>query len=309
MQVVVILAIVALFIGLILLSLFSGTHQQVGDAKDKKSKNKYYLTVGAIFRNETHILESWLNHYLKEGVEHFYLVNDRSTDDYLSILQPYIDKGLVTLFHTDSSTPPDGQRYAYSELIYPKALVEAEWLAFLDLDEFLTTYGARSSLLTAEYLRNYAGNYNAIYVSWLMYGSGDYINSNDVPTNPIEAYRYRRRTDIVKDPYEIKTIFRPKAWKTRGVHKVDVYGNGLDLREHTKNIDLEKDVSKHPPLVVIHYHLQSKGYWYKIKKTRGDAIIELRLRTEREFDAKNETYNEVKDDILYNKNIPTINEH
>ena len=36
----------------------------------------------AIFKNESHILEEWIQHYIKEGVQHFYLINN----EYLLII-------------------------------------------------------------------------------------------------------------------------------------------------------------------------------------------------------------------------------
>ena len=35
----------------------------------------HYLSVLAIFKNEGHIINEWLNHYLLEGVDHFYLID------------------------------------------------------------------------------------------------------------------------------------------------------------------------------------------------------------------------------------------
>ena len=32
---------------------------------------QYYLTIMAIFKNESHIFEEWIEHYIKEGVELF----------------------------------------------------------------------------------------------------------------------------------------------------------------------------------------------------------------------------------------------
>jgi hypothetical protein len=51
----------------------------------------YYLTIGAIFKNESHCLQEWIEHHIFHGVEHFYLLNDGSTDEYMKILQPYIN--------------------------------------------------------------------------------------------------------------------------------------------------------------------------------------------------------------------------
>ena len=57
----------------------------------------YNLVVAAVFKNEAPILKEWILHYLKWGVEHFYLVNDGSTDNYLEIIKDYP----VTLFQND----------------------------------------------------------------------------------------------------------------------------------------------------------------------------------------------------------------
>jgi hypothetical protein len=61
---------------------------------------KYYLSVLAIFKNETMNLETWIQHYLWQGVEHFYLIDNGSTDNPLSILDKYIKDGLVTYYYT-----------------------------------------------------------------------------------------------------------------------------------------------------------------------------------------------------------------
>jgi len=58
----------------------------------------FNLSVGALFKNESIIIKEWLEHYIYHGVEHFFLVDDNSDDNYLSIIQPYMDKGLITLF-------------------------------------------------------------------------------------------------------------------------------------------------------------------------------------------------------------------
>ena len=59
---------------------------------------KYYLSVLAIFKNETMNMKVWLDHYLWQGVDHFYIIDNGSTDKPLNILQEYIDKDIVTLY-------------------------------------------------------------------------------------------------------------------------------------------------------------------------------------------------------------------
>ena len=73
--------------------------------------NKYYLCALAMFKDEGQVLPEWLEHHVAHGVEHFYLVDDVSTDTSKEILAPYIAKGLVTLFEP----PYAGQQYRYTK--------------------------------------------------------------------------------------------------------------------------------------------------------------------------------------------------
>ena len=52
----------------------------------------FFLSLYAIFKNESHILKEWILHYLEEGVEHFYLIDNGSTDDYKPIIEQFKDK-------------------------------------------------------------------------------------------------------------------------------------------------------------------------------------------------------------------------
>ena len=58
---------------------------------------QYKVTICAIFKNEGPYLREWLEYHMMIGVEHFYMYNNCSDDDYLTILKPYIDDNIVTL--------------------------------------------------------------------------------------------------------------------------------------------------------------------------------------------------------------------
>jgi hypothetical protein len=57
-----------------------------------RSEPKYYLSVGAIFRNEARFLPEWIEYHRLHGVDHFYLFNNLSEDDYKAALKPYVDQ-------------------------------------------------------------------------------------------------------------------------------------------------------------------------------------------------------------------------
>ena len=63
----------------------------------KQRKTNYGLVICAIFKNEVPYMREWIEYHLHVGVEHFYLYNNNSTDGYLDVLQPYVEKGVVTL--------------------------------------------------------------------------------------------------------------------------------------------------------------------------------------------------------------------
>lgn len=95
----------------------------------------YNLAVCSIFKNESHILDEWIQHYKHRDVDHIYLVNDNSTDNYYPIIVKYGD--YITLFHNDINTTNLGRQSLIYEKYVRGILSECKWIAILDLDEFL----------------------------------------------------------------------------------------------------------------------------------------------------------------------------
>jgi len=97
-----------------------------------------YLSLLATFKNESMNLRVWLEHYLWQGVEHFYLIDNGSTDNPMEILQEYIDKNLVSYYYLPIQ---DSIQLIYSqEKIFEKSF----WLIICDLNDFF--YGIDKSL-------------------------------------------------------------------------------------------------------------------------------------------------------------------
>ena len=99
----------------------------------EKRKWRYGVSICAIFKNESKYLREWIEFHKIVGVEHFYLYNNFSTDNYLSILTPYIDSGLVTLIDWPVM---QGQMPAYRDCV-EKFQNETQWIGFIDIDEFV----------------------------------------------------------------------------------------------------------------------------------------------------------------------------
>ena len=59
----------------------------------------------AIFKNEKGAMKEWLEHHIGRGVQHFYLIDDGSTDNPEEILKAYVDEGDTMYDPTPRNVP------------------------------------------------------------------------------------------------------------------------------------------------------------------------------------------------------------
>lgn len=101
--------------------------------RNKMKCKKYKISICAIFKNEGLFLKEWLEYHLLIGIKHFYLYNNFSDDNYLNVLQPYIENGVVTLVQWPIRY---GQKKAYDHC-YVNFKDDTNWIAYVDIDEFI----------------------------------------------------------------------------------------------------------------------------------------------------------------------------
>ena len=131
--------------------------------KKQKKEYKYTICICGIFRNEGKYLDEWIKFHLVIGVEHFYLYNNNSDDNYLEILQPYIDKGVIDLI----DWPFDYSQMQAYEDCYNKFKNETNWLTFIDIDEFICPIATDNIKSWLSCYKSYPG----IAVYWKQFGS------------------------------------------------------------------------------------------------------------------------------------------
>lgn len=93
----------------------------------------YYASACLIIQDDQDYIQEWIEYYLLIGVDHFYLADNNSNPRLKTIIQDYIDQGLIT-YHYDTREKP--QIVFYNECI-KKYQNESKWLLFFDSDEFL----------------------------------------------------------------------------------------------------------------------------------------------------------------------------
>jgi hypothetical protein len=113
------------------------------------------------------------------GVDHFYLYNNNSEDDFQSVLEPYIEKDLVTLIEWAET---NSQFKCYKNC-YDTYRNESNWISFLDADEFICPK-YKSDI--NEWLKDF-DKYHAVNIHWLMFCTGGKLK-HDYKKNVIEQY-------------------------------------------------------------------------------------------------------------------------
>ena len=248
---------------------------------------KNFLSVAAIFKNESHILAEWIEHYLKEGVDHFYLIDNGSTDDWKSALMPYA--GVITLGHDDR---PHFQNALYNGYVLPLKH-EMDWLLVCDLDEFAYT----KTGTIKEFIQRLSPMVNGVRMSWVQFGSSGHVKQ---PKSVIDGFRLRRRYETVVR-VETKQIVRMKEVDHLGVHEHAICGwvivdGCLHPADNICAADTDENYIKNAELLMNHYQVQSKDWFTKVKMTRGDAVHQVNVRDEAYF--LQYDFNDVVDDTL-----------
>ena len=211
---------------------------------DNSVNKKHYLSILTTFKNETMILDTWIKHYLWQGVEHFYLIDNDSNDEPLNILQPYIDQGIVTLY----VLPVKHKQIEHLRYVYEQENLKENttWLINADMDEFF--YCKDKNI--KEQLNNYM-DYNVIYSNWRMFGSdGLKIQPKDIRVSII--YREPEYNSHTKYIIQTKNINSYQL----NLHEVSNNSNNINL----------SDIFR-----LNHYPIQSEEYFRKVKMTRGAA--------------------------------------
>ncbi|SCY84852.1 glycosyltransferase family 92 protein [Flavobacterium anhuiense] len=138
--------------------------------KKKTKEFKYSASICCIFKNEARYFDEWIRYHLVIGVDHFYLYNNNSDDNFLEVLQPYIEKGIVDLIEWPFN---HSQMLAYEDC-YKKYKNDTNWLAFIDVDEFVCPLATDN---IKSWLESYK-NYHGVAIYWKQFGSNGKLNHN-----------------------------------------------------------------------------------------------------------------------------------
>ena len=240
-----------------------------------------------MFKDEAPYLREWLEYHLMVGVDHFYLYDNNSTDGYKSVIESYLNEGLVTLIHWPEE---HAQVKGYEDCI-KRFQDQSDWIGFIDVDEFIVPV-AEESLVT--FLDRFSAR-PAVLVYWRFFGSGGLIH-RDTRRLVIEDFvvasekLYTKGKCFFNSNYDYlfgsgknKSMFH-YLWTVSGGKAVPP----VDIFDHTTYRDWYPNrKARKIPIQINHYTLKSyeehkekdkKGDVYYDHPTHNDDLFYLRDR-------------------------------
>ncbi|MBR1806871.1 MAG: glycosyltransferase family 92 protein [Selenomonadaceae bacterium] len=186
----------------------------------------YNLAVAAIFKDEARYIREWLDYHLLAGVEHFYLYNNESSDNYAEILKPYIDANIVTLIDWRGKIM---QYPAYDDAV-ERFRFFCRYMAFIDIDEFIYPKTGQSIVDVADEVLSKCPEAVGLLVNLQHYGSNGH-EAADYSKGVLERFTRRAQTnwkDCVNGNnlgnFFWKIVINPRAVKFfKNPHSADTF--------------------------------------------------------------------------------------
>lgn len=157
--------------------------------------------IASVFKNEARYLREWIEFHRIVGIAKFILYQNNSEDDYMSVLQPYIDGGIVDLKQWPMLPPMNMHVYAD---VFRRVRTSQIWLACIDCDEFL--FSPKYATI-GEALDTFPDAWGAVAVNWRCFGSSGKEVWEDIPvierftwhsSHPTMEYMDKHVKSIVK---------------------------------------------------------------------------------------------------------------
>lgn len=243
---------------------------------------KYNVSICAIFKNEAPYLREWIEFNNIVGVDHFYMYNNNSEDDYKSVLEPYIRNGLVTLIEWPHNQK---QMECYQSCIRDYA-GETKWLGFIDIDEFIVP---KSTDSIYEFLEPFEKKAGAVNLYWRLFGTSGRME-RDLSGLVCEDFTvcWPKYCDIGKCFYNTAFEFDSESQYAKGLHH-SFWANHKGINVPPVNIFNHICVgNRHVadtadfPIQINHYFTKSYKE-YAMKRAKGDVYFEINPHDEEYF--------------------------
>lgn len=234
------------------------------------TKYEHEVAICMIFQNEAPYLKEWIEFHKLVGVTKFYLYNNRSSDHFAEVLEPYRKSGVVELINWPY-TP--NKRHGWVEIqcnAYNHAVKhtkgKVKWLAVLDSDEFLFPVEV---MTLPEFLKDFK-HAGAVAVNWQLYGTSG-VKKISPYELMIEKLTFKAATEYEENAH-VKIIVNPKRVKKfksphRAIYKSGYYAYNSNNRVISGSITSYILTDK---IRINHYWSRDEEFFHRFKVPRRE---------------------------------------
>ena len=148
------------------------------------------LAIGAIFKNEGPYILEWVAYHRALGIDRFRVADNGSDDGSTGLLAALDRAGVVDHIPFPGAPGQPPQLPAYAEILRRHG-PQADWIAFIDADEFLWPAPPLRSLRPVLAALDRLPGVGAVAVNWAIYGSAGHEQAR--PGLVIERFPARAR--------------------------------------------------------------------------------------------------------------------
>lgn len=245
----------------------------------------HYLSIIAMFKNESTIIEQWIQHYLLEKVDHFYLIDNGSTDNYETIIKKYRNK--ITLVKDAYRQEKNTQDVLMNKHFLELIKLESKWAIICDIDEYIYNIN-NNSTIKKFLIDNNNNNIDKYWIPWKLFAAH---NNPDIIPNNLKLELTMRKNSISN-----KNGFGKSIIKCEKLIKLETHNSIIS--------GVKKILTLHDNLHCNHYKLISEKYFKNIKCIRGGGQSGFSNNyTINYFYMENKLCNEILDVGLKNKTL------
>lgn len=240
-----------------------------------RSVYSYELGIVALFRNEANYIQEWIEYHQMLGVDHFILYNDRSTDQWREVLDPYIRSHLVEVIEwtlpSDIPLFPTWQTMAYQDGLH-RSKGNTKWLLFIDVDEFVLP---KKNATILECLEEFFPTASGVYMCWRNFSTGGvYVEPGEpiltqltAASHPLHSRNAAGKSIVKVDEVVIDQVWSPhQITLKQGAQYYNGSGRPLSFVGMDLQIDPEH-TSDH--IQINHYVMRDENFFQKVRVPRA----------------------------------------
>ena len=130
------------------------------------------ISLLSVIQDNEDIIKEWIEHYLAEGIGHFYLVDDNANEKTKEILEDY--QKFITFTSKSSSKVSNSEGSLINNLYINKVKEESEWAIFAMPNEYI--YAKNRIAEITDIFKNIDEKVGKIWIPNVYFGSNNLIS-------------------------------------------------------------------------------------------------------------------------------------